>query len=89
VSADYDYNEDPLNFEEIMNTAVPLGGGRYGIARHGDFVYSAASKTDIRVPMNSHARNVSMIFYHEEANEEPHTLYAIHYHLSGRRIIRS
>jgi len=89
VSADYDYNEDPLNFETILEGAVPLGGGRYGISRHGAFVYSAASKTDIRVPMNSHARNVSMIFYHRQANEETHTVFAIHYHLSGRRIIRS
>ena len=78
-----------MYFETILEKAVPLGGGRYGISRHGAFVYSAASKTDIRVPMNSHARNVSMIFYHREANEEPHTIFAIHYHLSGRRIIRS
>ena len=89
VSADYDYNEDPLNFETVMDRAVALGGGRYGIARHGAFEYSAASKTDIRVSMNSHARNVSMIFFHEEANEEPHTLFAIHYQLSVRRLIRS
>ena len=89
VLADYDYNEDTLNFEEIMNKAVALGGGRYGISRHATFVYSSASKSDIRVSMNSHARNVSMIFWNEQANEEPHIVYAIHYHLSARRIIRS
>jgi hypothetical protein len=89
VSADYNYNENAQNFERILDEAIPLGGGRYGIDRHGEFLYSRASQGDIRVPMNSHARNVSMIVYHREANEEPHICYAIQYHLSGRRIIRA
>jgi hypothetical protein len=88
VSADYNYNETPQNFETIMNQAVFLGGGRYGIARHGEFIYSAASKSDIRVPMNSHARNASMIFYHNEAAELPHILYNMQFHVSMRKIIR-
>jgi len=89
VSADYNYNETPQNFETIMERAVFLGGGRYGISRHGEFLYSAASKTDIRVSMNSHARNVSMIMYHNEAAELPHILYSMQFHVSKRKIIRS
>lgn len=88
VSADYNYNEDAQNFERILDEAIPLGGGRYGIDRHGDFLYSRASQGDIRVPMDSHARNVSLIVYHNEVNEEPHVCYAVQYHISSRRIIR-
>ena len=89
VAADYNYNENPQNFERIIDDeAIPLGGGRYGIDRHGNFLYSRASQGDIRVPMDSHARNVSLIVYHKEINEEPHTAYAVQYHLSGRRLIR-
>lgn len=88
VSADYNYNEDAANFEEIMDRSEFLGGGRYGISRHGAFVYSATSKTDIRVPMNSHARNVSLIFYTNETNEDQSTLHSVHFHKSKRRIIR-
>lgn len=89
VSADYNYNEDAQNFERILDEAIPLGGGRYGIDRHGDFLYSRASQGDIRVPMDTHARNVSLIVYHREVNEEPHICYAVQYHVSGRRIIRA
>jgi hypothetical protein len=88
VSADYNYNETPQNFETVMNEAVFLGGGRYGISRHGNFIYSAASKSDVRVPMNSHARNVSMIMYHKEAAELPHILYSMQFHISKRKMIR-
>jgi hypothetical protein len=88
VYADYNYNEDPQNFETIMDKAVPLGGGRYGISRHDQFNYSQSSKSDIRVSMNSHARNVAMIFYHYAANEEPHTIHGVNYHMSRRRMIR-
>lgn len=88
VSADYDYNESPQNFETIMDRSVFLGGGRYGISRHGEFIYSAASKTDIRVTMDSHARNVSIIMYHNEAAELPHILYSMQFHVSMRKIIR-
>ena len=88
VSADYDYNEEPQNFETIMDRSEFLGGGRYGIARHGAFLYSAASKTDIRVPMNSHARNASFIMYHREAAELPHILYSMQFHVSRRKLIR-
>ena len=88
VSADYDYNETPQNFETIMDSAEFLGGGRYGISRHGDFLYSAASKTDVRVPMNSHARNASFIMYHNEAAELPHILYSMQFHVSKRKMIR-
>lgn len=88
VSADYNYNEDANNYEHLLEDYLPLGGGRYGIDRHGEFVWSRASQGDIRVPMNSHARNVSLIVYHREVNEEPHICYAVHYHISGRRIIR-
>ncbi len=89
VSADYNYNESPQNFETLMDKAEFLGGGRYGIARHGTFIYSAASKTDIRVPMNSHARNASFIMYHRSAAELPHILYSMQFHVSRRKIIRS
>jgi hypothetical protein len=89
VSADYNYNENAQNFERILEEAIPLGGGRYGIDRHGDFLYSRASQGDIRVPMDSHARNVSLIVYHREVNESPHICYAVQYHISGRRIIRA
>jgi hypothetical protein len=89
VWADYNYNEDSQNFEEIMNEAKPLGGGRYGISRHDAFNYSSASKSDIRLTMGSHARNVSLIFYSKEANEEPHTVHAVNFHMSKRRMIRS
>jgi hypothetical protein len=89
VSADYNYNEDAQNFERILDEAVPLGGGRYGIDRHGQFLYSRASQGDIRVPMDTHARNVSLIVYHREVNEEPHICHAVQYHVSGRRIIRA
>jgi hypothetical protein len=89
VSADYNYNEIASNYERIMDASVPLGGGRYGIDLHGDFVWSRASQGDIRVPMDSHARNVSLIVYHNEINEEPHICYAINYHISGRRIVRA
>ena len=89
ISADYNYNEDAQNFERILDEAVPLGGGRYGIDRHHEFLYARASEGDIRVPMDSHARNVSLIFYHNEVNEEPHICDAVHYHLSRRRLIRS
>lgn len=88
VSADYNYNEAPQNFETLMDRAEFLGGGRYGISRHGDFIYSAASKTDIRVPMNSHARNASFIMYHRNAAELPHILYSMQFHVSQRRVIR-
>jgi hypothetical protein len=88
VSADYNYNETPQNFETIMNQSVFLGGGRYGISRHGDFIYSAASKSDVRVSMNSHSRNVSMIMYHKEAAELPHILYDMNFHISRRKMIR-
>lgn len=88
VSADYNYNETPQNFETIMDRSEFLGGGRYGIARHGDFIYSAASKSDVRVSMNSHARNVSMIIYHNENAELPHILYNMQFHVSKRKIIR-
>lgn len=88
IFADYNYNEEPTNFEEILNRAVPLGGGRYGIDRHNQFLYSRASQGDVRVPMNSHARNVSLIIYHKEKNEEPHILDAVQYHISARRLIR-
>jgi len=88
VSADYDYNEIPQNFEAVMEDAVFLGGGRYGISRHGDFIYSAASKSDVRVPMNSHARNASFIMYHNEAAELPHILYSMQFHISKRKMIR-
>lgn len=89
VSADYNYNESATNFERIMEQSIPLGGGRYGIDLHGGFLWSRASQGDIRVPMNSHARNVSLIVYHNEINEEPHVCYAVNYHVSGRRIIRA
>lgn len=89
VAADYNYNEDAQNFERILERALPLGGGRYGIDRHGEFLYSRASQGDIRVPMNSHARNVSLIIYHREVNELPHIVYAVHYHTSRRRLIRA
>lgn len=89
VASDYNYNEDAQNFERILDEAIPLGGGRYGIDRHGDFLYSRASQGDIRVPMDSHARNVSQLVYHKEVNERPHICYAVHYHISARRIIRS
>ena len=88
VSADYNYNEAPQNFEVLMDRAEFLGGGRYGISRHGDFIYSAASKSDIRVPMNSHARNASFIIYHRSAAELPHILYNMQFHVSKRKIIR-
>jgi hypothetical protein len=88
VSADYNYNEDSQNFERILDEAIPLGGGRYGIDRHGEFLYSRASQGDIRVTMDSHARNVSLIVYHNQINEEPHVCYAIQYHISGRRLVR-
>lgn len=88
VAADYNYNEDSQNFERILDEAIPLGGGRYGISRHGEFLYSRASQGDIRVTMNSHARNVSLLAYHKEINERPHVCYAVQYHISGRRIIR-
>ena len=88
VSADYNYNETPQNFETIMDRAEFLGGGRYGISRHGDFIYSAASKSDIRVPMNSHARNASMIMYHLSSGELPHILYSMQFHVSKRKMIR-
>jgi len=89
VSADYNYNEDAQNYERILEESIPLGGGRYGIDRHGDFLYSRASQGDIRVPMDTHARNVSLIVYHKEVNETPHICYAVQYHISGRRIIRA
>lgn len=89
VAADYNYNEYALNFQHILDEAIPLGGGRYGINRHGSFLYSRASQGDVRVPMGSHARNVSLIVYHNEANEEPHIIYSVHYHLSRRRLIRA
>ena len=89
VSADYNYNEIASNNERILDDSIPLGGGRYGIDRHGDFIWSRASQGDIRVPMDSHARNVSLIVYHREKNESPHICYAVHYHISGRRIIRA
>jgi hypothetical protein len=89
VSADYNYNEYAQNFERILDEAVPLGGGRYGIDLHGEFLYSRASQGDIRVPMNSHARNVSLIVHHRERNEESHVIYAMHYHISKRRLIRA
>jgi len=88
VSADYNYNEEPQNFETLMDRAEFLGGGRYGISRHGEFIYSAASKTDIRVSMDSHARNASFIMYHRSAAELPHTLYSMQFHISKRKIIR-
>jgi len=88
VSADYDYNEAPTNFERILDEAIPLGGGRYGIDRHNQFLYSRASEGDVRVPMDSHARNVSLIVYHKEVNENPHVVHAVHYHVSPRKIIR-
>lgn len=88
IFADYNYNGDPQNWEEIMNRAAPLGGGRYGLSRHDEFNYSSESKQDIRVSMNSHARNVSLIFYHKEANEGAHTVHAVNYHMSKRRMIR-
>lgn len=88
VNADYNYNETPQNFETIMDRFEFLGGGRYGISRHGNFIYSAASKSDIRVPMNSHARNASMIIYHESAAELPHILYSMQFHVSKRKMIR-
>lgn len=89
VAADYNYNEDALNFERILDESIPLGGGRYGINRHGSFLYSRASQGDIRVTMDSHARNVSLLVYHKEVNERPHICYAVQYHISGRRIIRA
>jgi hypothetical protein len=89
VAADYNYNEDPLNFERILDEAIPLGGGRYGIDRHGEFLYSRASQGDVRVTMDSHARNVSLLVYHKEVNERSHILYSVQYHISGRRIIRA
>jgi hypothetical protein len=89
VSADYNYNEDARNYERILEQSIPLGGGRYGIDRHGEFLYSRASEGDIRVPMDSHARCVSLIMYHREVNESPHILYAVGYHISKRRIIRA
>lgn len=89
VAADYNYNEDAQNFERILDDAIPLGGGRYGISRHGDFLYSRASQGDIRVQMDSHARNVSFLVYHKEVNERPHICYALQLHISGRRIIRA
>lgn len=88
VYGDYDYNETTQNFETIMDRSVPLGGGRYGISRHGSFVYSSSSKTDIRVPMDSHGRNVSLIFYGRETNEEPHILYSMTFHVSQRQMMR-
>jgi hypothetical protein len=89
VSMDYNYNEDPQNFERIIDESLSLGGGRYGIDRHGEFLYSRASEGDVRVPLDSHARNVSMIVYHREANEKPHIAHAVHYHISKRRLIRA
>ena len=89
VAADYNYNEDAQNFERILDEAVPLGGGRYGISRHGEFLYSRASQGDIRVTMDSHARNVSFLVYHKQVNERPHICYALQLHISGRRIIRA
>jgi len=88
VSADYNYNEETQNFETILDEARSLGGGRYDISRWGDFVYSAQSKGDIRVSMDSNARNVSLIVYHKQDNEGPHTLYSVEYHYSMRRLIR-
>ena len=89
IAADYNYAEEPTNFETILDAAEPLGGGRYGIDYHGDFLWSRASQGDIRVPMNSHARNVSLIFFHEEINERPHTIDAVKYHISRRRLVRA
>ncbi len=88
VSADYNYNKDSQNFETVMDQSEFLGGGRYGMSTHGDFIYSVTSKSDVRVPMNSHARNVSFIFYHNEAAELPHILYSMQLHISKRKIIR-
>jgi hypothetical protein len=89
IAADYNYNEDAQNYERILDEAIALGGWRYGIDRHKEFLYSRASQGDIRVSMNSHARNVSLIVYHNEVNEEPHVIYAVNYHISARRLIRA